>query len=195
MPTSPTPDQPCHQAASPESAASARAEPTREGRRWTWRTSAVVGVLAITMSLGTGLVLSADASHAPAGSGQPSRINVGPPPVRLSNGWADLVVRPFTSCWSDDDSGMCYDGRPPHPAPSLGETTGPVTLAFPRNRWHFSVSVVDSNGHRSDIRLVRISAQQWRLVVKPLAADHYRASVFGRGPQGDVAATFAFTVR
>lgn len=119
----------------------------------------------------------------------------GPPLVRITTDSVALSLRPFTSCWSSGHTGMCYDGIPLRPLPSTGSTQRPLALAFPRDGWRFTVTVTDAKGHRTRLHVVRTSAQSWRLVLKGLADGRYRASVFGRGPQGDVAAAFAFFLR
>ncbi len=118
----------------------------------------------------------------------------GPPNVRLSTGSVNLALHPYSSCWSTGHSGMCYDGMPPRPLPSVGGTDGPIGLAFARDRWRFRVSVTDEEGDRSNVDLVRTSPRHWRLALGALPDGRYRADVFGRGPQGDVAAAFAFTL-
>ncbi len=118
----------------------------------------------------------------------------GPPPVRLFTSSLTLAVHPYTSCWTSGNAGMCYDGIPPSPLPSLGGTSGPVKLSFARDRWHFQVSVIDKLGDRSRVDLVRTSPREWRFALGPLADGRYRAEVFGNGPQGDVVAAFAFTL-
>lgn len=70
----------------------------------------------------------------------------GPPNVRLSTGSVNLALHPYSSCWSTGHSGMCYDGMPPRPLPSVGGTDGPIGLAFARDRWRFRVSVTDEEG-------------------------------------------------
>lgn len=118
----------------------------------------------------------------------------GPPPVRLSDYSLTLALHPYTSCWSSGSSGLCYDGMPPRPVPSMGGVSGPVTLAFGEDGWRFHVTVKDRKGDSSRVRLVKISPHHWRLALRPLADGRYRADVFGRGPEGDVAAAFAFTL-
>lgn len=119
----------------------------------------------------------------------------GPPPLRASSGSVSLAFEPYTSCWSSGSGGMCYDGIPVHPLPSLGATWGPIDLSFARDRWHFQVSVVDDDGDRERLRLRPTGPREWRLVTRSLPGGHYSADVFGRGPQGDVAGSFAFTLR
>jgi hypothetical protein len=117
-----------------------------------------------------------------------------PPPVRLSTGLVSLAVHPYSSCWTSGNSGLCYDGRPPDPLPSLGGTEDSVRLAFARDHWRFQTTVTNRSGHTTRVHLVRTGPRGWRLAVGELRDGHYTAELFGSGPQGDVAAAFAFTL-
>ena len=156
------------------------------------------GVLACAVALALALItgqaqaLSIPDSSAPHA---PQRAAVqGPPPVRVSTLWSTLALHPYTSCWSTGNAGMCYDGRPSHPLPSTGATAGPVRLTFARDGWRFQITVTDQNGDQTRVRMVRKSPRSWRLALGVLPDGRYRADVFGRGPQGDVATAFAFTL-
>jgi hypothetical protein len=105
-----------------------------------------------------------------------------------------LGIRPYASCWSGRHSGVCYDGPPPNPLPSLGGVIGGVTLAFARDDWKFNVSVLDDTGHRTQIRLVPNCPQEWRLGLGKLSNGTYRVDIYGKGPQGDLLAAAAFTL-
>jgi len=118
----------------------------------------------------------------------------GPPPVQLSDRLATLSVHPYSSCWSGRHGGVCYDGFPPRPLPSLGGSTGLVRLGFAADSWRFKVSAVDAQGERTAITLVRTAPRQWRLSLAELPDGRYRIDIFGKGPQGDVAAVTALTL-
>lgn len=175
------------------SAQPAAAAPSRK-----WSVRGRLGGAACVLALASGLIAaqaqgSLSTDRAPHTSQQaPPQ---GPPPVRLSNSALTLALHPYTSCWSSGQVGMCYDGIPPRPLPSVGGTAGSVTLAFAADNWRFRVSVTDRNGDRSRVDLVRTSPHHWRLGLNALDDGHYRADVFGRGPQGDVASAFAFTLK
>ena len=153
--------------------------------------------------LGCVLALACVTSAAQAKPGEPTkgpsqgpavaRASQMPPPIRLSSGSVALAIVPFSACWSTPTAGMCYDGRPPRPLPSMGGMTGPLTLAFARDNWRFSVSVLEDQQHSTTLDLHRTGPRQWRLATRALPDGRYRAQVFGQGPQGDVAAAFAFT--
>lgn len=166
---------------------------TSSRMRWLGR----LGVAACGMAMAFALMSGpAQALFSARGStSAPERATAqGPPPVRLVTESVALRIHPFTSCWSTATSGFCYDGFPVKPLPSIGGTHGPITLAFGRDGWRFRVSVRDSSGEQTSVDLVKTDARHWRLVVKDLPDGRYRADVFGSGPQGDVAAAFAFTL-
>ncbi len=118
-----------------------------------------------------------------------------PPPVHVASDTVDLATHPFGSCWSTGHGGVCYDGPSPNPPPSLGAVTGPVRLAFPRDGWHFRVSLVDSRGYRTRVHLVALGARSWRLALQAIPDDTYNLDIFGKGPQGDVVAAAALTLQ
>ena len=174
------------------SAPTAHRRPTQRHRRH--QAAAVGCVLALAS------ITSAAQATTPAGgpslpAAERSSLQQGPPAVRLIAGGVVLALDPYTSCWFTANTGTCYDGIPPAPLPSLGGTTGPVRLAFDRSDWRFSVTMEDQSGTSRSVKLMRIGPQRWRLALASLPDGRYRADVFGRGPQGDVAAAFAVTVR
>lgn len=118
----------------------------------------------------------------------------GPPPVRLFTSFVALGLHPYTSCWKSGNSGLCYDGFPPDPLPSLGGAEGGIRLAFARDHWRFRVRLADHRGRHFRLPMVRTGPRSWRLAVGSLRNGRYRADAFGTGPQGDVAAAFAFTL-
>jgi hypothetical protein len=150
------------------------------------------------LALGGGLV----ASQAQAQAATPGKAGIpagtaafhGPPNVRLSTDSVSLSLHPYTACWSNDHQGVCYDGIPPRPLPSLGGTYSAVTLAFPRDGWHFRVTATDAQGAQSKVRLIPGDPHEWRLALSARPDGRYTLDVFGRGPQGDVAVAAAVTL-
>ena len=57
---------------------------------------------------------------------------------------------------------------------------------------YFRLTVKGQNGDRTRIDLVRNTLRSWRLALGSMAPGH--ADLFGRGPQGDVAGAFGFTL-
>jgi hypothetical protein len=172
--------------------------PTPSVRPARWRRRHQAAAVGCVLAL-AGITSAALATTSAGGPSLPAAARPGPqqgpPPVRLVAGGVVLALDPYTSCWSTASSAMCYDGIPPTPLPSLGGTTAPVRLAFDRSDWRFSGTMVDPGGTARQVRLVRIGPKRWRLALGPLPDGRYRADVFGGGPQGDVAAAFALTVR
>jgi hypothetical protein len=153
-----------------------------------------VCVLALAPALTASSADAVRTSDDPAAGAAVSQV---PPPIRLSSPAVSMALVPFSACWSNQHSGFCYDGAPPHPLPSLGGLGGlggKVTLVFARDGWHFRVSAVAKGGHRTRLDLVRTGQRSWLLRLDALPPGHYRAQVFGRGEQGDVAGAFAFTL-
>lgn len=172
----------------------ATSNPTYRSRSLLSPLGAVACVVALASALMAGpaaALLSPDTSATHPLQQTPPK---GPPPVRLSTYSVSLAVNPYSSCWSSGNAGMCYDGIPPRPLPSVGGTDGPIGLAFARDGWRFHVSVTNQEGDRKRVDLVRTSPHHWRLALGEFPDGRYRAAVFGRGPQGDVAAAFAFTL-
>ncbi len=155
------------------------------------RLGAAVCVVALAPALTASAADAVRTSDDPAAGAAVTQV---PPPIRLSSPAVSIALVPFSACWSNQQSGFCYDGAPPHPLPSLGGLGGRVTLAFARDGWHFRVSAVGEGGHRTRLDLVRTGDRSWRLRLDALPPGHYRAQVFGRGEQGDVAGAFAFTL-
>ena len=171
--------------------------PSTQPKRWCRRHQAVAVGCVLVLA---GITSAAQATTPAGGPSLPAAEHLilqqgAPPPVRLIAGRVVLALDPYTSCWSTASSAMCYDGIPPTPLPSLGGTTGPVRLAFHRSDWWFRVRLEDRGGTVRPVKVVQTGPQRWRLASASLPVGRYRADVFGRGPQGDVAAAFALTLR
>jgi hypothetical protein len=157
-------------------------------------------IAAAGCALALGLGVGASQAHAvPQAGGQASHPTQapafhGPPDVRLGTESISLSLHPYTSCWSSDHGGVCYDGIPPKPLPSLGGVTEQVQLAFPRDGWHFRVTATDAQGQQSRVRLIPSGSHEWRLALASRPAGRYALDIFGRGPQGDVAVAAALTL-
>lgn len=162
------------------------------------RPSRGVTALALVAALGVGGGTAQALASSPAEgvSARPAAAPrfVGPPPLRLDAKSVSLQTKPYTACWSNSHGGVCYDGIPPQPPPSLGETFYPVTLSFPRDGWSFSVSATDADGDRTKVTLIPTGDQSWRLDLSDYVAGRYRLDIFGTGPQGDVAAAAALNI-
>lgn len=160
------------------------------GRR---RLAAVGCVLALGFGVG------ASQAQAVTQAGQVPRATTvaafhGPPDVHLTTGSVSLSLSPYTSCWYDAHGGVCYDGVPPKPLPSLGGISSRVNLTFPPDGWHFQVTATDAQGHVSRVRLIPGDPGEWRLALASRPDGRYRLDIFGGGPQGDVAVAAALTL-
>ncbi len=172
----------------------ATTHPATKSRSRIRRIAAVTCVVALGLGVGAA---QAQPAHSPQNTTSPMHLAPafqGPPPLQLTNGSITLSLSPYTSCWTHGNVTGCSDGAPLQPLASLGGTYGPIHLAFPRDGWHFNVSVVGADGHRTKIRLIAVDARHWRLDLADLPDGRYRVDIFGRGPQGDVAAAAAFTL-
>jgi hypothetical protein len=167
-----------------------------QGLRTTFgRRSGVAFAVALLLAFGLGPAQAARPHSNTAVAHTPQTASAsGPPPVRLFTSFVVLALHPYTSCWTSGNSGVCYDGFPPRPLPSLGGTEGGIRLAFAREHWRLEVRVADKRGRHFRLHMVRTSPRSWRLAVGSLRNGRYTADVFGTGPQGDVAAAFAFTL-
>jgi hypothetical protein len=163
-------------------------------RRLVRRLGAAACVLALAPTLSAAAAEGTRSPGTSAAAGLQAGVRYGPPPVRLTTTSLTMALVPSSACWTTGQEGICYDGAPPSPLPSLGGLSGPVELVFARDGWHFRLTVKGQNGDRTRIDLVRTSPRSWRLALGSLAPGHYRADLFGRGPQGDVAGAFAFTL-
>jgi len=114
--------------------------------------------------------------------------------VVVSDGGQNLILTPYTVCWSNSTGGMCSDGRPPNPLPTLGRVSSPILVRFPASGWKFSASQ----------RQVAADAKRLRMQVRAVddttgelgsygSQGRYDVKLFGRGPQGDVSVAFTMT--
>lgn len=113
-----------------------------------------------------------------------------PPDLRVvAPSGSELVLAPFGYCWFEDGQGVCADGVPPDPLPSiaLGEVGG-LSLFFPLE-WSMEVTVLPSDDQCEGV---------WSLEAEPDGtpiealgeAGTLRLDVFARGEQGDAAWSF-----
>jgi hypothetical protein len=100
----------------------------------------------------------------------------------------------WATCWSDKSGGasFCADGVPPEDPPNLGVTSAPIVVSFPMEGWTFTGTF----RHPDDSCRVALAASadeadgHWTL---PLTgpAGAYEVDLYGQGPEGDVAVSFA----
>ncbi len=107
----------------------------------------------------------------------------GPPPLEVSQADARHSLDAFSYCWTIDDEGICADGEPAKPLPSLGGDE-PLTLDFAIDGWHFVASMLDPCDPSTVV--VERSDAGWLVdVAGPVGTTDLM--LFGRGPEGDAA--------
>lgn len=114
-----------------------------------------------------------------------------PPNVAVSDGGQNLRLTPYTVCWSNSTGGMCSDGSPPNPLPTLGRVSSPILLRFPASGWKFSASQrqVGADAKRLRMQVRAVDDTTWELGSNG-PPGRYDVKLFGRGPQGDVSVAF-----
>lgn len=121
-----------------------------------------------------------------------------PPPVIVSSAGRQLSLHPGTYCWavesaSSAGSGACVDGAASDPLPDLGVVSGEITVAFGVDGWGFDASSQDPRHECAEAfpaTVRQTSARTWQLALAG-PRGRYAVQLFGRGPQGDVAVSFA----
>lgn len=122
-----------------------------------------------------------------------------PSPVRLHLGERDVTIRPWSYCWDGPikdgmQTSVCVDGVPPAVEDLRRAGEQRVRFEFGMPKWTFSASLT-SDDEACDAAPEVVKTTRTRFVVRPHAdACTYRASLFGRGPQGDVSVDFRWTV-
>lgn len=119
-----------------------------------------------------------------------------PPPVSVLGADGPLDLVPWTSCWGDEDGGVCADGAPPDEPLDVGDVEE-VAATFPRPGWEFRAQFtpVDQECARTqDVELPSTGDQQH--LVRPAGpAGTYDVHLFGHGEGNSVATTFRWTTR
>ncbi|KQZ70287.1 hypothetical protein [Nocardioides sp. Root151] len=123
-----------------------------------------------------------------------------PLPIILNLAAGDRDLDPWTSCWSGPPDGegvvtqTCSDGMPPKNPVAAGSPDD-VEFTFPADGWTFEATFRPSDAapcaQSFTVPVEKTGAQTFRIdPVGPAAA--WEVDVFGRGPQGDAVATFAW---
>ncbi len=125
------------------------------------------------------------------------------PPIVLQLDGEEVLLEPWTSCFTGEpdesgiSSGGCFDGMPQPPFVDVGDR-GEVPFSFPLKGWTFEATFSPLPGNRDACwRTFTVPAEKtgdYTLSVPPAGpAGRYQVDVFGRGPQGDVITSFAWT--
>lgn len=119
-----------------------------------------------------------------------------PPGIHIRGGGNELVLDPWTACWSSGSVTGCADGRPPEVPPDIGSPPD-LEVMFDAPGWRFSATAVPTGqacGRSQSMDLPATGATTHRLV--PIGkADDYTITLNGRSTdaatnKGDVVTTF-----
>jgi hypothetical protein len=134
------------------------------------------------------------------GSTQPAKPSASsePPPVIVSYAGKQVSLRPVTYCWTTQGAGSasaspCVHGAPPNPLPDLGVVAGELTVAFAVDGWTFQASSEDAQHDCAEAfpaAVRQVNGRTWHIGLAG-PRGRYAVQLFGRGPQGDVAVSFA----
>ncbi len=125
----------------------------------------------------------------------------GAPPIVLQLDGRQVPLDPWTSCYTGPpgedgvSQGTCSDGVPTPPFEDVGERHE-VPFSFPLKDWTFeaSFSSADPNRCERTFTVPAVKTGAFTFAVPPAGPPGtYDVDVFGRGPEGDVITTFAWT--
>lgn len=121
-----------------------------------------------------------------------------PPPVVVSYANQQLSLPPYAYCWTvgsatSESNAACADGVPPDPLPNLGVVAGEITVTFARDTWTFTASSQGAETKCAETfpaTVRKVEERSWQVALAGPRGT-YSVRLFGRGPGGDVAASFA----
>jgi hypothetical protein len=117
-----------------------------------------------------------------------------PPDLRVTGGATDLVIAPHSYCWTVDGQGVCADGAPQEPLPTVTlEDTSQLNLGFGLD-WQLAVTLL-AGGEWCNGAMVIDADPQGSPLESLGPAGTYRVEVFGRGDGGDAAWAFELVTR
>jgi hypothetical protein len=103
----------------------------------------------------------------------------------------DVPLDIWGTCWQSGQSSYCTDGAPPEHPVDVGAAEQ-VSFGFDEPGWTFQATF-RQDGPRCPRSVARevVATDATRFMVAPAGApDRWHVDLFGRGPQGDVIATF-----
>jgi hypothetical protein len=111
-----------------------------------------------------------------------------PPDLVVTSDDSELLMTPFTYCWSEAGQGICVDGTPPDPLPALSLGSGDhLGFHFPLD-WHLQGSLLPGEGQ---CEVMEVDILSDGTPVENLGpAGTYRMEIFGQGQDGDGAWSF-----
>ena len=122
--------------------------------------------------------------------------DVSPPSIHVRSDGEELVLDPWSYCWTEGTMSVCADGVPPDPLPDVG-SPDEIEVAFDVPGWYFTATAVATGqtcGRAQTVELEATGPTTHRL--RPVgAAGDYRIELTGRGgpvvgDRGDVGASF-----
>jgi len=175
----------------------------RAGKVLALLASGLAILLAAALVAGCGSEVSGGGPADDAGSGRSTQsmkpsASSEPPPVIVSYAGKQVSLRPGTYCWtvesaSSAGTGACVDGAPTDPLPDLGVVSGEITVTFGVDGWAFQASSQDARHECTEAfpaAVRQVSGRTWHIALAG-PRGRYAVQLFGRGPQGDVAVSFA----
>lgn len=138
-------------------------------------------------------VATPSVSEDPSTPGSPEWDGEGAPPVVLLLDDTQVALEPWSACYATG----CFDGFPQPPFEDVGDRSE-VPFSFPLKGWTFEASFKPSAGGACG-RTITVPVEQTgdhTFLIPPAGSPgSYDVDVFGRGPEGDVITTFAWTTR
>lgn len=113
----------------------------------------------------------------------------GPPPITVfgSSGALDAAIP--SACWNTGRFTGCYEGSLTF-VPHAGAVARPIRFAFPFDGWTFAAIMGPSDGiSGGPAQIWPTGNRTWEIALTGRAGQS-KVRLFGRGPQGEVQATF-----
>ena len=116
-----------------------------------------------------------------------------PPDLVVTAGDAEVTLQPFSYCWSGPGEGVCADGTPADPLPTVAAEDS-VGFTYPLAGWTFTASPLSGGACEAGAGWLEPRADGGWNVIATGPAGTRELMLFGRGPQGDAAYGLAVTV-
>jgi hypothetical protein len=159
---------------------------------------AVVAVTLLAAACGDGAApLGPDAAAQGRGRSSTSTTDTEsdrPPDLRVATGDTEAVLSPYSYCWFTEGQGLCADGIPEDPLPTIIVSGGSaLDLEFPLD-WQLTATL-SNGGDQCDGLMVATTNPAGALLEQLGPAGTYRVDVFGRGIGGDAAWAFQLVTK
>jgi len=121
-------------------------------------------------------------------SGSPSGLER-PPDLRVRADGIELLLSPYSYCWFVEGQGVCADGVPQEPLPTLTlDDSSELSVWFPLD-WQLWATLLAGGEYCNGAMVIDADPQGSPLETLGPAGT-YRVEVFGRGQHGDAAWAF-----